>query len=120
MNIMRKAIFHKQKTVCLDKERYLKLYIEVMWHWNLRILFEEVCKFPSNVTLTYEKDSQNILERLVYEKNYNLIYYTVLYSVAYQGWLNCSFLLNDGLGVTNLHTAVVFNDSFPIQRYCIY
>ena len=72
-------------------------------HYNLRILFEEVCKFPSSVTLARENDFQNILERLVYEGKYKLIYYIVLESVAYQGLLNCSFLLNDDLGVTNLH-----------------
>ena len=74
----------------------------MIWHYNPRILFEEVCKFPSSLTLAREKDSQNILKRLVYEKKYKLIYYTVLDSVAYQGLLSCSFLLNDDLGVTNL------------------
>ena len=75
----------------------------MIWHYNLRILFEEVCKFPSNLSLAREKDSQNILERLVYEEKYKLIYHTVLNSISCQGWLNCSFLLNDDLGVTNLH-----------------
>ena len=79
----------------------MRLYIELIWHYNLRILFEEVCKFLSSSALNHEKDSQNILERLVYEKNYKLIYYTVLDSVAYQGLLNCSFLLNRDLGGTN-------------------
>ena len=75
----------------------------MIWHYNLRILFEEVCKFPSSLTLAHEKDFQNILKRLVYEEKYKLIYYTVLKSVAYHGLLNCSFWLNDDLGVTNLH-----------------
>ena len=76
----------------------------MIWHYNLRILFEEVCKFPSSLSLAREKDSQNILERLVYEEEkYKLIYYTLLESVAYQDLLNCSFLLNSDLGVTNLH-----------------
>ena len=67
--------------------------------YNLSILFEEGCKFPSSLTLSQEKDSQNILERLVYEEKYKLIYYTGLESVAYQGLLNCSYLLNDDLQV---------------------
>ena len=36
------------------------------------------------VTLAHEKDLQNILQRLVYEEKYKLIYYTVLESVVYQ------------------------------------
>ena len=75
----------------------------MIWHYNLRILFEEVCKFSFSSTLARKKDSRNILERLVYEEKYKLIYYTVLDNVAYQGLLNCSFLLNDDLGVTTLH-----------------
>ena len=75
----------------------------MIWHYNLKILFEEVCKFPSSLTFAREKDSQNILERLVYEEKYKLIYYTVFESVTYQGLLNRSFLLNGDLGVTNLH-----------------
>ena len=103
MNIGKKAFFQKWKTFCLDKESYLKLYIEMIWHYNLRILFEEVCKFPATLALAREKYFQNILKRLVYEEKYKLIYYTVLESVAYEGSLNCSFLLDDNLGVTNLH-----------------
>ena len=75
----------------------------MIWHYNLRILFEEVCKFPFSLTVAREKDSKNILERLVYEKKYKIMYYTIVDGVAYQGWSNCSFLLNDVLGVTNLH-----------------
>ena len=63
----------------------------MIWHYNLRILFEEVCQFPSSLTLAREKDFQNTLERLVYEDKYKLIYCTVLESVAYQDLLNCSF-----------------------------
>ena len=58
------------------------------WHYNLRILFEEICKFPSSWTLVI----------LLLNS-----YYTLLESVAYQDLLNCSFLLNSDLGVTNLH-----------------
>ena len=29
------------------------------------------------------------------------MYYTTVDGVAYQGWSNCSFLLNDDLGVLN-------------------
>ena len=102
MNI-KKGDFLK-KAFCIDKERYLKLYNEMIWHHNVRILFKEVCKFASNLTLAREKDFQNIFERLVYkEKYYKLRFYTVLDSIAYQGLLNCSFLLNDDLGVINLH-----------------
>ena len=44
-------------------------------NYNLRILFEEVSgKFAFNLTLAREKDSQNILERLVYEEKCKLIY----------------------------------------------
>ena len=75
----------------------------MIWHQNVRMLFEEVCKFPSNLTLAHEKDCQNIVERLVDEEKYKLIFYTVLNNIAYQGLLNCSFLLNDDLGVINLH-----------------
>ena len=75
----------------------------MIWHYNLKILFEEVCKFPSSLTLAYKKDFKNILERLVYEEKYILICYTILESVTYQDLLNCSFLLNNYLGVTNLH-----------------
>ena len=103
MNIGKKAFFQKWKAFCLEKKRYLKLYIEMIWHYNLSILFEKVSKSPSSLSLAREKDSQNILERLVYEEKYKPIYYTVLESVAYQGLLNCSFLLNDDLGVINLH-----------------
>ena len=30
----------------------------MIWHYNLRILFEEVCKFPSGLNLALEKDFQ--------------------------------------------------------------
>ena len=98
MNIRKKAIFRKQKAFCLDKERYLKLFIEMIWHYNLRILSKEVYKFPSSLTPAYEKDSsevilQNILQRLVYEEKYKLIYYTVFNSVAYEGLFNGSFFI---------------------------
>ena len=66
-------------------------------------LYEEVCKFPSSLTLAREKGSQNILERLIYEEKYKLIHYAVPDSVANQGLLNCSFLLSDDLGVTTSH-----------------
>ena len=56
------------------------------------ILFEEVCKLSSSLTLARERGSQNLLERLVYEKKYKLIHYTTLDNVAYQGLLNCSFI----------------------------
>ena len=96
MNIMSKAIFQKWKAYCLDKELYLKLYIEMIWNYNLRIHFEEVCKFPSNVTLAHEKDSVDSSQQSNVSR----------------------------LGETNLHwcvIAVVFNDSvFWIQRNCIY
>ena len=75
----------------------------MIWHQNVRMLFEEVCKFPSNLTLAHEKNWQNIFERLVDEEKYKLIFYSVLNSIAYQGLLNCSFLLNDDLGVIHLH-----------------
>ena len=71
----------------------------MLWHYNLNILFEEVCKFPSSLILARENDSQNILKRLVYEEKYELIYYTV----HGNGLWSCSFLLNYDLGVTNLH-----------------
>ena len=29
----------------------------MIWNYNLRVHFEEVCKFPSNVTLAREKGS---------------------------------------------------------------
>ena len=93
--------FPKIKIFCIDKEQ-LKLYIKLIWYYNLNILFKEVCKFSSSLTLACKKGSQNILERLFYEEKYKLIYYTVLDSVPYQGLLN-SFLLNDNLGVKNLH-----------------
>ena len=67
------------------------------------ILFEGVCKLSSSLTLARERDSQNLLERLVYEKKYKPIYYTVLDNVAYQGLLNRSLLLGDNLGEANLH-----------------
>ena len=73
----------------------------MIWHYNLRILFEEVCKFPFSLILAREKDSKNILERLVYEEKYKIMYYTTVDAVAYQGWSNCSFLLNGDLGVLN-------------------
>ena len=93
MNIRKKAIFQKQKAFCLDKERYLKLFIEMIWHYNLRILSKEVCKFPSSLTLAREKDSQNMLQRLVYEEKYKLKYYAVLNSLAYEGLFNCPFFI---------------------------
>ena len=75
----------------------------MIWHYNLSTLYEEVCKFPSSLTLAREKGSQNILERLIYEEKYKLIHYAVPDSVANQGLLNCSFLLSDDLGATTSH-----------------
>ena len=94
--------FSKNKKLFLDKERYLRVYIEMIWHYNLRILFEEVCNFLSSLTVAQKIYSQNILERLVHEEKYKLIHYTVLEGVAYQSLLNRSFSLNDDLAATNL------------------
>ena len=58
----------------------------MIWNYNLRIHFEEVCKFPSNVTLAHEKDSVDSSQQSNLSR----------------------------LGETNLHwyiIAVVFNDS---------
>ena len=74
----------------------------MIWHYNLRILFEEVCNFLSSLTVAQKIYSQNILERLVHEEKHKLIHYTVLEGVAYQSLLNRSFSLNDDLAATNL------------------
>ena len=65
--------------------------------------FKEVCQSNSSFTLASERD---ILAMLVYEEKYKLIYYTILDSVACQDLLNSFFLLNDDLGVTNLHCCI--------------